>query len=145
MPAYSFRYCKGSFILYFNPFTFLMNHRLLLYGSFYLMLTLSSCVSNVEEELYPPDVCDTLNVTYSATVAPIIEQHCFTCHGGTEPSSGIPLEGYDNLKVKVDDERLIGAIRHLPDYTPMPQDAPALSECNILKIEKWVAEGAQNN
>ena len=122
-----------------------MNNRLLFFGCLYLMLTWSSCVSNVEEELYPPEVCDTVSVTYSLTVAPIIEQHCFECHGGAEPSSGIPLEGYDNLKVKVDDGRLIGAIRHRPDFSPMPKDAPALTECTILKIEKWVAEGAQDN
>jgi mono/diheme cytochrome c family protein len=79
------------------------------------------------------------------TIEPIIAQNCYTCHGILEPSSGIPLEGYANLKAKVDDERLIGAIRHQSGYSYMPKDAPALSECNILKIEKWVAEGAQDN
>lgn len=122
-----------------------MNRFLLFFSSLSLMMTWSSCVSNVEEELYPPDVCDTVNVTYSLTVEPIISQNCYACHNASDPSSGIPLEGYANLKAQVDDERLIGAIRHQSGFSAMPQDAPALSECNILKIEKWVAEGAQDN
>ncbi len=122
-----------------------MNRFLLICSSLSLMMTYSSCVSNVEEELYPPNTCDTANVTYSLIVEPIIAQNCYECHNAVEPSSGIPLEGYDNLKTQVDDERLIGAIRHESGFSAMPQDAPALSECNILKIEKWVAEGAQDN
>ena len=122
-----------------------MNNRLLLFGCLCLMLTWTSCANNVEEDLYPPESCDTTNVTYSATVAPIIHQNCFSCHGGEEPTSGIPLEGYDNLKAQVDSERLLGAIRHEEGFSAMPQDAPKLPECSILKIEKWVADGAQNN
>jgi hypothetical protein len=122
-----------------------MNRFLLFFCGLSLMMTWSSCVSNVEEELYPPEVCDTTNVTYSLLVEPIIAQNCYACHSAIDPSSGISLEGYANLKKQVDDERLIGAIRHQSGYSPMPKDAPALSECNILKIEKWVAEGAQDN
>lgn len=118
---------------------------LLFFSGLSLMMTWSSCVSNVEEDLYPPDVCDTVNVTYSLIVEPIIAQNCYACHNSVEPSSGIPLEGYANLKTQVVDERLIGAIRHQPGFSAMPQNAPALSECTIMKIEKWVAEGAQDN
>ena len=122
-----------------------MNRCLLFFSGLSLMMIWSSCVSNAEEDLYPPDVCDTVNVTYSMVVEPIIAQNCYACHNAIEPSSGIPLEGYANLKTQVDDERLIGSLRHQPGYSAMPQEAPALSECTILKIEKWVAEGAQDN
>lgn len=110
-----------------------------------VMVFLSSCAYNVEEELYPSDTCDTTEVTYSLTIAPIIVLHCFECHGGLATVSGIPLEGYSNLKKKVDDGRLPGAIRHQQGFSPMPQNAPALPECVILKIEKWVADGAPDN
>lgn len=122
-----------------------MNRCLLFFGCLSLMMTWSSCVSNVEEELYPPDDCDTVSVTYSLVVEPIIANNCYACHSALAPTSGIPLEGYPNLKAQVDNERLIGAIRHESGYSPMPQNAPALSECSLLKIEKWVAEGAQDN
>jgi hypothetical protein len=104
-----------------------------------------SCVSNIEEELYPLEMCDTLQVSYSQTIAPILQQQCYECHGVSAPISGIPLEGYANLKNMVMAGRLLGALRRQPGFSPMPQNGPSLPECTILKIEKWVAEGALNN
>src|SRR5512139_1891997 len=75
------------------------------------LVWITSCVSNNEEELYPDEPCDTTMVTYSGTIAPIINQNCLACHGAISPSSGIPLEGYENLKQMVDEGRLVGALR----------------------------------
>lgn len=118
---------------------------LLLTSCLCILSLLTSCVSNVEEELYPPETCDTLQVTYSLTIAPIIEQNCFACHGGAATISGIPLEGYDNIKAIVDAGRLVGAVRHLDGFSAMPKDAQSLVECKLLQIEKWVADGAPDN
>lgn len=104
-----------------------------------------SCAYNNEEELYPVESCDTTNVTYSATIVPILQQNCYECHGVNAPISGIILEGHANIKVKIDQQRLIGAIRHQTGFSPMPKDRQSLPECDILKIEKWVSEGAPNN
>ena len=104
-----------------------------------------SCAYNNEEELYPVEICDTMNVTYSATIVPILQQHCYECHGGAFPLSGIPFEPYANLKTTVMAGRVVGAIRHQTGFSPMPKDRQALKECDILKIEKWVAEGAPDN
>ena len=114
----------------------------LLLGSLVLS---SGCTYNNEEELYPIDTCDTTHVTYSGTIAPIIMQNCFECHNAGSPISGIPLEGYQNLKNMVDAGRVIGALRHQPGFSFMPKDRPSLPECEILKIEKWVSEGAPDN
>jgi len=108
-------------------------------------LSIVSCAYHVEDELYPPDVCDTINVTYSGTIAGIIMTQCFDCHDAQALESGIPLEGYTNLKSMVDANRLIGALRHLNGFSPMPKDRGFLPECEILQIEKWVANGAPNN
>lgn len=118
---------------------------LLLAGCICILLVLNSCVSNVEEELYPPESCDTTQVTYSGTIAPIIELNCYACHEGEQSVSGIPLNGYDHLKAMVDAGRLIGALRHQEGFSPMPQNASALPECELLKIEKWVDDGAPDN
>jgi hypothetical protein len=120
-------------------------HGLLLTGYICILFVLNSCVSNVEEELYPPDTCDTTQVTYGGTIAPIIELNCFACHEGDQSVSGISLNGYDNLKAMVDAGRLIGALRHQEGFSPMPQNASALPECELLKIEKWVDDGAPDN
>ena len=105
----------------------------------------TSCVSNNEEELYPDETCDTLNITYSGTIAPIISQNCERCHSAVAPSSGIPLEGYDNLKASVDNEMLLGSIRHDDGFVPMPEDGPKLPDCDIRQIEIWVEDGAPDN
>lgn len=118
---------------------------LLLAGCICILSVLNSCVSNVEEELYPPDTCDTAQVTYSGTIAPIIELNCYACHEGDQSLSGIPLNGYNNLKAMVDAGRLTGALRHLEGFSAMPQNAPALPECELLKIEKWIDDGAPDN
>lgn len=118
---------------------------LLLAGCICILLVLNSCVSNVEEELYPPETCDTTQVRYSGTIAPIIELNCYSCHEGEQSVSGIPLNGYNNLKAMVDAGRLVGSLRHLDGFSPMPQNASALPECELLKIEKWVDDGAPDN
>lgn len=106
---------------------------------------MTSCAYNIEEELYPGEECDTMNVTYQAVIVPIIENRCFECHNNQAVPSGIPLEGYANIKGIIDAGRLIGAIRHLNGFSPMPKDRGSLPECEILKIEKWVSQGAPNN
>lgn len=111
----------------------------------YMSASMFSCTYNNEEELYPPVVCDTTHVSYLETIEPIIIHNCYECHSGTEPISGFSLEGHANLKAKVDDGRLIGAIRHMVGFSPMPKDRPSLPDCDILKIEKWVSDGAPNN
>lgn len=114
--------------------------------SFLLLLTTVSCTYHSEEELYPPSPCDTTNVTYSGVVVQIIDFNCYDCHSNeTMAVSNISLEGYDNLKIKVEDETLLKSIKHESGVSPMPDDRPKLNECDILKIEQWINEGAPNN
>ena len=110
-----------------------------------LLVFMFSCTYNNEEELYPAETCDTTIVTYHETIVPIISQRCYECHSVDAPVSGIPLEGYANIKAMVNAGRLIGAVRHLTGFSPMPKDRPSLPECELLKIEKWVAQGALDN
>jgi|WetSurMetagenome_2_1015567.scaffolds.fasta_scaffold87165_2 hypothetical protein len=124
-----------------------MKNSLLLLAGILLGLMISSCEYDNAETLYPPAPCDTTMVTYSLTIAPIISLNCLSpdCHGGTAQTSGIPMEGYDNLKVVVDNQRLIGALRWQNSYSFMPKNTTALVECDIEKIERWVLNGAPNN
>lgn len=122
-------------------------YRYLVY-SCYLMLLMTefSCAYNVEDELYPPVICDTISVTYSGSVLPIVEKNCYMCHSNENVNvSEILLEGYSNIIVKVNDGKLLAAIRHETGAPPMPKDRPQLDKCDILKIEKWIAEGAPDN
>ncbi|HZV70123.1 MAG TPA: hypothetical protein VFG10_11295 [Saprospiraceae bacterium] len=122
-------------------------NKYLIYCFYFLTASATlSCAYNVEDELYPPVTCDTQNVTYSATILPILQQNCYECHSDANVTiSFIPLEGYAFVIVKVNDGKLVQAIRHTGDASPMPKDRPALDECDIEKIEKWIANGAPDN
>ena len=105
-------------------------------------LLLGSCYYDVEEELYPTLECNTVNVTYSAVVEPIIKAKCYKCHSAAINSGNITLEGYAQLKVFAADGSLLGAIKHSPGYSPMPKNEAQMVECDIAKVEAWVAAGA---
>ena len=94
----------------------------------------------------PPGTCDTVNMQYAAHIAPLIQTNCFSCHSTANMAiSGISLEGYANLKARVDDGRLLGAITHAAGFSPMPKDMAKLSDCNINRIRGWINRGAPNN
>ncbi len=120
-------------------------------NAFIFMLLLSmaaSCAFNNEEDLYDNQNCDTEDVTYSGTIVPVLEANCYTCHDDENASvfaSGIKLEGYAQLKLYVDNGRLLGAIKHAPGFSPMPRSAAQLPECTIRQIEAWVSRGALDN
>lgn len=109
------------------------------------LLTLSACYYDVEEEIYGTTECNLEDITYNATVLPIIEDNCYRCHDAANNFAGITLEGYDRLKILVDNGDLLGVIKHEAGFSPMPKNEPQLLECEIEKIEAWVAAGAPNN
>ncbi len=107
---------------------------------------LQACYWDNEEELYPAVVeCDTTNVTYSGTVAVILDGSCVSCHNSTFAQGGVVVDNYDDLKVVVGNGRFWGAINHEDGYSPMPQNLPKLNECDLKKIRTWIDEGALND
>ena len=106
---------------------------------------ISSCYYDNEEDLYPENTCKTEAMSYSNDVLPILEDNCYSCHDQASSQGGVTLEGYTNLKVYVDNGKLLGAIKHEPGFPAMPQGAPQLGECQIAKIEAWVDQGASDN
>jgi len=107
------------------------------------MLLLTSCASDNFDDYYG-DKCDVENVYYSSTIAPIIKNQCLSCHSSTFTNGGILLETWDDVKKQADNGNLLGVVKHLPGYSPMPQGGK-LDDCTILKIETWINNGALNN
>ena len=111
-----------------------------------MIVMLQGCYYDVEEELYPFEgACDTLTVTYTATVKPILDANCIVCHSTASNQGNVILDSHAKAKQYAESGQLLGAIRHDPGFSPMPQGGNKLNNCNILKIQKWVSEGAQNN
>jgi cytochrome c551/c552 len=108
------------------------------------LVILTGCVSEVEEDLYPD--C-TSNVTYSVTIRGLLNSYgCLGCHTGASPSGGFVLTDYNAVKAKVNDNgKLLKAIMHAPGAIPMPQTGGKMSDCDIKKVQAWIAAGTPNN
>lgn len=92
-----------------------------------------------------PTSCDTSSVTYSASIAPIIQNKCIGCHSGSAPFGKWNLSTHSGLIQVVNNGKLIGAVNHQNGFLPMPQGGNKLGDCDIRKIELWIEAGAQNN
>jgi uncharacterized membrane protein len=92
-----------------------------------------------------PSACDTLNVTYSGTIQPVIQARCQGCHSGATPQGGLDFTSWSVLNAVANDGRLAGAIQHMPSFEPMPRNAPRMNNCRIRQFLIWIDSGALNN
>ena len=109
---------------------------------------LSGCYYDTKENLYPTldNTCtDTVNVTYTLKIIPILNSYCNTCHSGSNPEGNIKLDAYPNVKTLVDNGKLLNSITHTGTASPMPKNAGKLDDCKISAFSKWINEGALNN
>ena len=126
-----------------------MKNNLKFIGFCLLTLAASACTKDNAEDLYPPDnnnQCDTTDVTYSGVIKGILNSSCAAssgCHLGAG-HTGIDLATYQGLLAVVNNGKLLPAIRHTGPK-PMPEGAPKLDDCTILKIETWIGQGALDN
>jgi cytochrome c5 len=111
---------------------------------FTFVFILSGCASDSEEELYPGSTaCDTTDVTYSKSLAPVFAANCNSCHSGDNPTNNIRTDNYSSVKTNI--SRIHGAINREPGFSAMPQDGAKLSDCDLKKIDIWIADGMPDN
>ncbi|MBX3239771.1 MAG: hypothetical protein KIT80_20980 [Chitinophagaceae bacterium] len=103
-----------------------------------------SC-SKASEDEFETAPCNTDNIKYVADILPIVTTNCYACHSDGTETNGISLEGYQKLKIQVDNGKFLGVVSHAAGYTPMPYSAPKLSNCDINKIKAWIEAGAPDN
>jgi len=123
-----------------------MKYMKLIIVFFVVFLSTTACKYDIEEELYPiEEKCDTSNVTYSGTIAPIIENNCNICHSQGIQTASIVTEGYDNLIIHINNGFLWGTVNHEAGFSPMPKNGNKLPECSLKQIKTWIDQGALNN
>ena len=110
-----------------------------------IIISATGCYNDKEEILYPQSVCDTIDVTYSRSIVPIVSANCNSCHGGNTPSAGIKLDTYASVKLQADNGKLWGAVSQAANFSPMPKNGTKLSTCILAKIKLWLDAGALNN
>lgn len=107
---------------------------------------LFSCSSDSEEDLMPDNFeCITVNMSYETDILPILNRNCLGCHSAAVQQGGVDLEGYEALKLWVDNGVFLGSIKWETGFSRMPKNLPQLPTCDISKIESWIDSGAPNN
>jgi hypothetical protein len=87
--------------------------------------------------------CDTLNVKYSTTIAPIFSNHCLLCHGTDSIrnfSNYLALNSY----LDSNSQKMINNINNVSGFSMMPPTGK-LDACTINKITKWIHNGHLND
>ncbi len=111
---------------------------------FALALSVNSCYYDNEEDIYlGSSACDTTNVTYSKSIAPVFGGYCNSCHSGSNPGGNIVTDNYTSVKANI--TRIKGAINHYSGFLAMPQSGGKLSDCDLTKMDIWIKQGMPNN
>lgn len=103
---------------------------------FFLLIFPPGCKNYNAVDLYPP--CDTVNVTYSGDIQPIIFANCLPCHSVANKFGGVILAVLDSARIPARNGLLLKAVTHDPSVIPMPKGGGKLSECDIAKIRRWI-------
>lgn len=91
------------------------------------------------------NTCDTTNFTYSGRIKNIIDAWCVGCHNSAGSGGNYNLSNYAGLVAVAHTDKLLGSIKHLPGYLPMPQNSSPMQSCDVDAIQKWVLAGCPNN
>jgi cytochrome c553 len=90
--------------------------------------------------------CDTAGeMKYSMHIVPVLQANCTGCHSASSAGGGIDLTNYAGVQLIAANASLMGSIKHIAGYSAMPKNGSKLSDCEIIKIQKWVSNGSQNN
>lgn len=111
-----------------------------------IWITAYGCYWENEESLYPAQLCDTISVSFSEDIVPILSNNCFSCHSNDNAPDyafGIALEDYQDVSASI--SLIVGAINHNEGFPQMPKDQEKLDTCQINTFEAWENQGSLDN
>src|ERR1035437_2224551 len=91
-------------------------------------------LSNLPADSTVTTSCDTTNVTYTASIVPILQTYCTTCHGATSYASsggGFKLATYSYFSGFAKSGLMMNSINQVAGISAMPKGENKLSACNI--------------
>jgi hypothetical protein len=112
------------------------------------LIFMSGCFYDSKENLYPSlgKCTDTVNVTYTSKIAPILKSYCNTCHySGASNVQNVFLDTYDGVKKAVTSQSLFSSITQDGTVTPMPNTGGKLTDCQISAFSIWIKAGSPKN
>ncbi len=109
------------------------------------VLAVMSCGDD-DDDPTDPTVCETENLTYDNWAKDYIDGSCATsgCHNADFATNMVPfgMFDYESTEAAVGFGRIIGAIKRESGFSPMPKGGEMVSDCDISKMEAWIADGA---
>lgn len=84
--------------------------------------------------------CDSVNVTFTGTIMPIITTYCLGCHNGTAANTTLSLTTYNQVVAAQQNKFLLDHLLNRNGKDIMPKSG-SLSICNIAQIKKWINDG----
>lgn len=104
-----------------------------------------SCYYDNEEALYPTltTTCDTVNVTFSGTITPMLSNNCYSCHSNANASFGAGIHLQAFADVSANSAKIVAAIKRTGPF-PMPPGGK-LDACSVSQFDIWVKNGMPNN
>ncbi len=99
-------------------------------------------------------LCAANDDTFTSKIAPLLQQHCLSCHGPDAQESGLRLDSLQALNAggkagppiipgQPDESLLIVAVRRTDSTLQMPPDGKLPDEA-IALLQQWIADGAQH-
>lgn len=98
--------------------------------------------------------CDTSAISYVRDVQPVLQANCYSCHGTVQTAGGgLDLQTFSSLKNYLEygfrgdgiyGSKFYHCILHSQLALPMPP-AFILDSCSLMKIKRWIDEGAPQN
>jgi hypothetical protein len=77
-------------------------------------------------------------VSYATQIAPLLSASCTSCHGGSNPQSGIDLSTYTKVKSNA-------TVANTAIQSGRMPPSGALSAANKQLFQTWVNQGMLNN
>ena len=115
------------------------------WGIVLIVVSLSSCYYNNEEDLTGVIACDISAVKYSTDVAKIMDDYCNACHSTDQKQGKVILDSYSQVATYVKNGKLMGSIQHKFGYSAMPKNAGRMNNCSIATIKAWIDKGYPND
>lgn len=111
-----------------------------------MTMLLTACYYDNEEYLYSSVPCDN-TFTFTSRIAPLVAQQCASgCHEGPNPSAGLLLTTYDEIKACADNNnKFANSLTGANGASIMPKGTSGLSTCDKTAIQAWISAGALNN
>src|SRR6187551_2894221 len=79
---------------------------------------------------------------FNRDIQPLLENHCYECHGDGKSKGGITLDGFTSEAGLRDHKLWLRVLKNTRSHIMPPADVDALEEADIEKLATWIKRDA---